>query len=87
MRTSSRSWGLPYGLRNNAVASLDLSGPIPAIAWLPGLVGSARAREMIFTGDRIDAAKALDWGLANQVVGPDALAAQLEVDKLKLKRV
>ena len=38
-------------------------------AWfLPRAVGRARAAEMSFTGDPIDAATALDWGLVNRVV-------------------
>lgn len=46
-----------------------------ATQWLPILIGDRRAREMLFLCERIDAYKALDWGLVNQVVpsikGPD----------------
>jgi enoyl-CoA hydratase len=35
---------------------------------LPALIGPARAKEMIFTGKRIDAETALAWGLVNEVV-------------------
>ncbi|MBC7667271.1 enoyl-CoA hydratase/isomerase [Caulobacter sp. DWP3-1-3b2] len=38
---------------------------------LPRLVGKARAMEMMLLGDKIPAAKALDWGLINRCV-PDA---------------
>lgn len=35
---------------------------------LPHRIGHARARELIMTGDMLDAQKALEWGLVNQVV-------------------
>src|SRR3546814_11989525 len=40
---------------------------------LPRLVGRARAAEMMMLGERIPAAKALDWGLIHKVVADDAL--------------
>ncbi|MBV9801921.1 MAG: enoyl-CoA hydratase, partial [Solirubrobacterales bacterium] len=36
-------------------------------------VGRKRAMQMLLTGEPIDAATALDWGLVNQVVPPDEL--------------
>lgn len=43
-------------------------------AWLlPRIVGAARAAEMTLTGDRVDAATALDWGIVSRVVAPDDL--------------
>ena len=46
---------------------------------LPRAVGERRAREIIMTGRPFDAQQAADWGLANQVHGPDKLlAAALE---------
>lgn len=41
--------------------------------FLPQAVGWARAAEMTFTGDRVDAATALSWGLVNDVVDPAEL--------------
>jgi len=38
-------------------------------------IGHPRARQLILTGDPIDARTALEWGLINQVVAPDQLLA------------
>lgn len=45
---------------------------------LPQLIGINRARQMSFTGDFIDAATALDWGLVNEVVRHDELMERCE---------
>ncbi len=40
---------------------------------LPRLIGINRARQMSLTGEFVDAAKAYDWGLANEIVPADQL--------------
>jgi len=40
---------------------------------LPQLIGVNRARQMSLTGDFVDAATAVDWGLVNEVVPHDEL--------------
>lgn len=41
--------------------------------FLPRLVGTMRAKELMITNRRLTAAEALDWGLLTQVVADDAL--------------
>jgi 2-(1,2-epoxy-1,2-dihydrophenyl)acetyl-CoA isomerase len=50
--------------------------PDGGASWmLPRLIGRARAAEMMLLGERVPAAKALDWGLVHRVVADDALDA------------
>jgi enoyl-CoA hydratase len=44
---------------------------------LPDLVGTARAKQMIFSGQRIDAATAERWGLVNEVLAPEDLVGRV----------
>ena len=65
-------------------------GIIPGVGGtqrLPRMVGIKRAKEMIFTGDLIDAKKALEIGLVNQVVPQSELLKSVEnlVSKIALK--
>ncbi|MGY3404479.1 enoyl-CoA hydratase/carnithine racemase [Bradyrhizobium sp. GM5.1] len=57
-------------------ARIALSGDY-GIAWLlTRLVGTARARELLFTGDRVDAVRCEAIGLVNRVVPDDKLQAE-----------
>jgi enoyl-CoA hydratase len=65
-----------------AAEGVELAAPEVKIGTLPGwggtrrlphLIGVARAKQMIFTGSRIDAATAERWGLVNEVVARDQL--------------
>ena len=46
-----------------------------ATVLLPRLVGLGQAKRLIYTGERIDAARALEIGLVDEVVAPDRLMA------------
>jgi enoyl-CoA hydratase/carnithine racemase len=64
--------------------NLGLFCSTPAVA-LSRNVGRKRAAEMLFTGDFIDAATALDWGLVNRVVAPGRLVEETQAIAEKLK--
>jgi enoyl-CoA hydratase/carnithine racemase len=59
-----------------AYAKLGLSGDYGGSWLLTQLVGPAKAREIYFTGDRVDAAECLRLGIVNRVVPDDRLAAE-----------
>jgi len=51
--------------------------PDGGASWmLPRLIGKARATEMMMLGERVPAARALDWGMIHKVVADDALEAE-----------
>ncbi|MCG3136702.1 MAG: 1,4-dihydroxy-2-naphthoyl-CoA synthase [Phycisphaerae bacterium] len=58
-----------------AMGSVAAAG---ATQWLPLIVGDRRAREILFLCEEIPAAKALEWGLVNQVVPRRQLDAAVE---------
>ena len=54
---------------------------IPSVieaALLPRLIGMGRARELVLTGRRVDAAEAESWGLVQRVVPADGLDGALD---------
>ncbi|HEX2233486.1 MAG TPA: enoyl-CoA hydratase [Thermoleophilaceae bacterium] len=52
--------------------------------FVPAAVGKARAFEMALLGERIPAAKALEWGLVNRVLPDDALIDEANAMLAKL---
>ncbi len=62
-------------------------GSVPAggaTQWLPIIIGDRRAREMLWLCEPIDAQKALEWGLVNQVVPAEQLDDAIDTMAKKL---
>jgi enoyl-CoA hydratase len=60
-----------------------VAGDGGAVIW-PQLIGYARAKEMLMTGDLITATKAAEWGLINYAVPPEVLDAKVDAFVHKL---
>lgn len=76
---------------DNAVfaASFLKMGLVPGDggAWiLPRIIGRARASELFFTGDSIDAATAREWGLVSKVVPPAELMTEARALAARIAR-
>ena len=54
-------------------ARIGLSGDYGASFFLTQLIGTSRARELFFTGQRVPARQCEAWGLVNRVVPDDQL--------------
>jgi enoyl-CoA hydratase len=54
-------------------------GSAPVTLLMPYLIGQKKTRELLLTGDLIDAAEAVRIGLVNRVVPPDALGGEVDV--------
>ena len=70
-----------------AVAGTEIGSPEVKIATVPGwggtgrlvaTIGAARAKQLIFTGERLPVDQALAWGLVNSVHERDAFAAAVD---------
>jgi enoyl-CoA hydratase/carnithine racemase len=92
-------WTLGGGLEVALAADLRLSSSaahygMPEVAvgvpsvihavLLPRLIGESRAGWMLMTGESIDAATALDWGLVHEVHAPEMLDARIAALAAKL---
>jgi 2-(1,2-epoxy-1,2-dihydrophenyl)acetyl-CoA isomerase len=69
-----------------AFARVGFSGDYGGTYFLTQLVGSAKARELYFLSERIDAREALRLGLVNWVVSADRLAVETATIAHRLSR-
>lgn len=67
--------GITIGLTESRVGAFPGAG---GTQRLPRLVGVSRALQMMFSGEPVSTEHALDIGLVNEVVEPDALVARAE---------
>jgi enoyl-CoA hydratase len=61
-------------------------GSAPVTLLMPYLIGQKKTRELLLTGDLIDAVEAERIGLVNRVVPPDRLAAEVDALADRLAR-
>jgi 2-(1,2-epoxy-1,2-dihydrophenyl)acetyl-CoA isomerase len=64
---------IKYGM-TTAFAKVGFSGDYGGTYFLTQLVGAAKARELYYLSDRVDAAEAMRLGLANFVFEPEEFA-------------
>jgi enoyl-CoA hydratase len=51
---------------------------------LPRLIGTARAKEMIYTGEMISASKAYEYGIVNKICSPESLMSEVNKTAQKI---
>ena len=61
-------------------------GSAPVALLMPYLIGQKRTRELLLTGDLVDAVEAERMGLVNRVVPPERLAAEVDALADRLAR-
>jgi len=71
LRIMAESAFVTTGFRN-----VGLSGDYGASFFLTQMLGTARARELFFSGERLDAARCLELGIANRVVSFEDLESE-----------
>jgi len=69
---------------STAFANVGYSGDFGGSYFLTQLVGTAKARELYFLSDRVDAQEALRLGIVNRLFPDDTLAAETMVIARKL---
>ena len=73
-------------IMTTAFARVGFSGDYGGSYFLTQLVGAAKARELYFLSDRVDAQEALRLGLTNWICAPEQLAAKADEIAQRLAR-
>ena len=73
-------------IMTTAFARVGFSGDYGGTYFLTQLVGAAKARELYFLSERVNAEEALRLGLANWIVGPEELAKRTREIALRLAK-
>jgi 2-(1,2-epoxy-1,2-dihydrophenyl)acetyl-CoA isomerase len=73
-------------IMTTAFARVGFSGDYGGTYFMTQLIGAAKARELYFLSDRIDAQEALRLGLTNTICAPDDLATKTRELALRLAR-
>ena len=73
-------------MMTTAFAKVGFSGDYGGTFFMSQLIGTAKARELYFLSDRVNAEQALDLGLTNWVCEADELAAKANEIALRLAR-
>ena len=70
-------WASDRAVFAQSFVRLGLHPDWSALYYLPRLIGASRALELMWTGDRVDAAEALRLGIVSRVMPGDALLGEM----------
>ncbi|WP_311029576.1 enoyl-CoA hydratase/isomerase family protein [Mesorhizobium koreense] len=74
--------GVKIGLPESQLGGLAGNGSVRLVR----LIGPSRAKEMLFTGETLDASKALEWGVVNRITDGSALVCARELAETIARR-
>ncbi|MCW2926697.1 MAG: paaG [Thermoleophilia bacterium] len=77
----------PEAQFSQAFSKIGLIPDTGSTWFLPELIGTSRTLELAYTGDPIDATRALEWGLVNFVTSADTLVDEAHAYAVRLARM